>query len=111
MLGSMKRVCAALMLAALFYPLQGRAQDYPTKPITIVVLLAAGTGMDVIVRLYAEQLSQALGKPVVIDNRPGTAGPRRHPDGEDRSGRRLHAARGDQFDHGDPPVAVQADAL
>jgi tripartite-type tricarboxylate transporter receptor subunit TctC len=74
MLGRMTRVCAALMFAALLFQPQARAQDYPNKPITIVVLLAAGTGMDVIVRLYAEQLSQALGKPVLVDNRPGTQG-------------------------------------
>src|SRR5262245_62149571 len=49
------------------------AQTYPTKPITIVVPLAAGTGMDTIVRLYGEQLSQSLGKPVVVENRPGAA--------------------------------------
>src|SRR5262245_10969643 len=49
------------------------AETYPTKPITIVVPLAAGTGMDTIVRLYGEQLSQSLGKPVVVENRPGAA--------------------------------------
>ena len=37
-------------------------------------LLAAGTGLDVTVRLYAEQLSQAFGKPVVVENKPGGAG-------------------------------------
>jgi tripartite-type tricarboxylate transporter receptor subunit TctC len=47
------------------------AQSYPSRPITIILPLAAGTGMDVIVRLYGDQLSQTLGKPVVIDNRPG----------------------------------------
>src|SRR5215475_5588713 len=45
------------------------AQTYPTKSITLVVPLAAGTGMDTIARLYAEQLSHTLGKPLVIDNR------------------------------------------
>jgi tripartite-type tricarboxylate transporter receptor subunit TctC len=49
------------------------AQDYPTRPITIVVPLSAGTGMDVIARLYSEKLSQALGKPVVIENKPGAS--------------------------------------
>ena len=49
------------------------AQDYPTRPITIVVTLAAGTGMDVIARLYADKLSQSLGKPVVIENKPGAS--------------------------------------
>ncbi len=37
-------------------------------------LLAAGTGLDITVRLYAEQLSQAFGKPVVVENKPGSAG-------------------------------------
>src|SRR3954470_10135084 len=49
------------------------AQTYPTKPITLVVPLAAGTGMDTIARLYADQLGQSLGKPVVVDNRPGAS--------------------------------------
>jgi tripartite-type tricarboxylate transporter receptor subunit TctC len=49
------------------------AQDYPARSITIVVPLSAGTGMDVIARLYGEKLSQALGKPVVIENKPGAA--------------------------------------
>jgi tripartite-type tricarboxylate transporter receptor subunit TctC len=49
------------------------AQTYPSKPITIVVPLAAGTGMDSIARLYGEQLAQSLGKSVVVDNRPGAS--------------------------------------
>ena len=54
--------------------LPARAESYPTRPITIVVSLAAGTGMDTLVRIYGEQLSQALGQPVVIENKPGGAG-------------------------------------
>jgi tripartite-type tricarboxylate transporter receptor subunit TctC len=50
------------------------AEGYPARPITIIVSLAAGTGMDTLVRLYGEKLSQSLGQPVVIDNRPGGAG-------------------------------------
>ena len=49
------------------------AQTYPTKPITLVVPLAAGTGMDTIARLYGDQLAHTLGKPIVVDNRPGAA--------------------------------------
>src|SRR5260370_18792215 len=48
-------------------------QSYPSKSITIVVSLAAGTGMDALTRLYADKLSQALGKPVVVENKPGAA--------------------------------------
>jgi tripartite-type tricarboxylate transporter receptor subunit TctC len=50
------------------------AQQYPSKPITVIVSLAAGTGMDTLVRMYGEKLSQALGQPVVIENKPGGAG-------------------------------------
>jgi tripartite-type tricarboxylate transporter receptor subunit TctC len=64
----------AAALAVLALVPQAQAQDYPTRQITIMPLLAAGTGLDVTVRLYAEQLSQAFGKPVVVENKPGSAG-------------------------------------
>jgi tripartite-type tricarboxylate transporter receptor subunit TctC len=62
---------SALAVLALHTPV--RAQNYPSKPITIVVSLAAGSGMDMVTRLYAEKLSQALGKPVIVENKPGAA--------------------------------------
>ena len=65
-------LAVALVMPALRAP--AFAEDYPTKSITIMPLLAAGTGLDVTVRLYAEQLSQAFGKPVVVENKPGSAG-------------------------------------
>jgi tripartite-type tricarboxylate transporter receptor subunit TctC len=46
---------------------------YPNRPVTIIVPLAAGSGMDVLVRLYADRLAQGLGKPVVVENRPGAS--------------------------------------
>ena len=49
------------------------AQDYPSKSVTIVVPLAAGTGMDSVVRIYADELAKSLGKPVVVENQPGAA--------------------------------------
>jgi tripartite-type tricarboxylate transporter receptor subunit TctC len=60
------------LCAALASPAQ--AQPYPSRPITIVVALAAGTGMDIVVRTYADKLSQTLGRPIIIENRPGNAG-------------------------------------
>lgn len=68
-----RRALVALLFtcAGLLSPAQ--AQDYPNKPITIVVPLAAGSGMDSLVRLYADKLSQSLGKTVVVENKPGAA--------------------------------------
>jgi tripartite-type tricarboxylate transporter receptor subunit TctC len=64
---------AALALFAVAPSGGANAQDYPTRPVSIVVPLAAGSGMDSLVRLYAERLGNALGKPVVVENRPGAA--------------------------------------
>ncbi len=50
------------------------AQEFPTKPITLVVPYAAGGGNDVMARLVAEKMSKTLGHQVVIENRPGAGG-------------------------------------
>src|SRR3954449_1454978 len=63
---------AAILVFALICGAPAHAQ-YPNRPVTIIVSLAAGSGMDVLVRLYAERLSQALGKPVIVENRPGAS--------------------------------------
>lgn len=49
----------------------GLAQAWPTKPIRVVVPLTAGSASDVMARIVVEQLSQQLGQPVVVENRPG----------------------------------------
>ncbi len=68
-----RRALLALAAAALFHTGTAFAQTYPSRPITIVVPLAAGSGMDTLVRLYAEKLQASLGQPVVVENRPGAS--------------------------------------
>ena len=64
-----------LALAAVLLGVAGAfAQDYPTRPITLIVPFPAGGGVDVIGRIVAEKLAAALGQPVIIDNRGGAAG-------------------------------------
>src|ERR1700686_3568716 len=47
------------------------AQTYPTRPVRLIVGFAAGGGTDVMARLMGQWLSERLGQPFVIENRPG----------------------------------------
>lgn len=58
---------AASLLAAM--PVT--AQPYPSKPIKLIVPFAAGSGSDILARIISEPLSQALGQPIVVENKPG----------------------------------------
>jgi tripartite-type tricarboxylate transporter receptor subunit TctC len=51
-----------------------RAEEYPSRPVTLIVPFPAGGGVDVVGRIVAQKLAAALGQPVVIDNRGGAAG-------------------------------------
>ena len=66
-------VAGSVALVGLASSVPMQAQSYPTKPVTIIVPLAAGSGVDLVARVYGEQLAKSLGKPVVVENRPGAA--------------------------------------
>jgi len=68
----MKTLVAALAAVAIALP--AAAQDWPSRPVTMVVTFAAGTTPDVVSRLIAPHLEQALGQPVVVENRAGAGG-------------------------------------
>ena len=69
------RLAAVLGAAAWLLPLAAAAQaGYPSKPIRMIVPLAAGSAVDVAARLVAQKMSQALGQPVIVDNQPGASG-------------------------------------
>ena len=65
-------VLAALLIA--LAPATAPAQDYPNRPIRLIVPFAAGGLNDVVARLVGPYLERALGQPVVIDNRPAAGG-------------------------------------
>jgi len=52
-------------------PYAALAQDYPARPVALIVPWAAGGAVDTVARIAAPKLSERLGKPVVIENRPG----------------------------------------
>jgi tripartite-type tricarboxylate transporter receptor subunit TctC len=67
----LKLASAAAALPAL--PRTVRAQTYPTRPVRLVVTVPAGGSPDIIGRLIAQWLSQKLGQPFVVENKPGAS--------------------------------------
>jgi tripartite-type tricarboxylate transporter receptor subunit TctC len=65
----MKKVFAALACAV--FPIWAVAQDYPSKPIKLIVGFPPGGSNDVVARIIGPKLAEALKTPVVIENRPG----------------------------------------
>ncbi|AOY91178.1 ABC transporter substrate-binding protein [Cupriavidus sp. USMAA2-4] len=68
---SLAALGSATLLGA---PRTARAADWPTRPIRLVVPYPAGGSSDIIARLISRHLGEALGQPIVVDNRPGANG-------------------------------------
>ena len=64
-------VAACVLLAVRSTYAEDDAARYPTRPIHIIVGFAAGGGNDVIARIFAQKLSEDLGQPVIVENKPG----------------------------------------
>jgi tripartite-type tricarboxylate transporter receptor subunit TctC len=69
----MARIGLALAAAALA-PAWGWAQTYPSKPIKAIVPFAPGSATDTIGRAFAAKMSEELGQPIIIENKPGVNG-------------------------------------
>jgi tripartite-type tricarboxylate transporter receptor subunit TctC len=65
---------AALLVSGALAAASARAQDYPTRAITLMVPFAAGGGIDASARLQAQRLSEILGVPIVVENNGAAAG-------------------------------------
>ena len=65
---------AALFLLSLVFPLLGYSQDYPVRPVRLLVGFPPGGAMDTIARVIAPRLQESLGQPFVVENRAGAGG-------------------------------------
>lgn len=65
---------ALLALAASILISPALAQSYPTRQVSVICSLGAGTGVDITTRVYSERLAKHFGQPFVVENRPGSAG-------------------------------------
>ena len=69
----MRKTLMMLTLTALIAPV-GAAEQFPTRPIRVIVPYAPGGNVDISARIIAPPLGEALGQTVVVDNRPGAGG-------------------------------------
>src|SRR5688572_5840339 len=61
-------------LAACALTSSASAQSYPSRPITVVMPFAGGSGSDVAARIVFAKMASNMGQPIVVDNKPGAGG-------------------------------------
>ena len=73
---ALRTLCSAtvMLTAAGAAQAQEDPRNYPSKPVRVVIGLAAGGGIDVIARVVAQKMSENMGQPVLVENKPGASG-------------------------------------
>lgn len=71
---SHRALLALLLTAVVGHEAKAQSDSYPVKPVRLLVAYSAGGGTDTVARVFAQKLGEALGKQVIVDNRPGAGG-------------------------------------
>ena len=68
-------LCVAVLLpCGLAWSINTCAQDYPIRPVRLIVASSPGSGVDIVARIVAQRMSEAMGTQMVVDNRAGGGG-------------------------------------
>ncbi|MBV8836210.1 MAG: tripartite tricarboxylate transporter substrate binding protein, partial [Alphaproteobacteria bacterium] len=69
-----RRLALRALGMVLLATLAARADDYPSRPMLVIVPFAGGSASDVVTRILLERMQKTLGQPFVVENRPGAGG-------------------------------------
>ena len=73
-IGGICRTIAAALLVAIGLSVAAVAEDFPSRPLTLIVPFPPGGSTNIVMRIVADKLSELLGQQVVVDNRAGAGG-------------------------------------
>ena len=100
---TMTRRCLTALLAAHLHDRDARADTWPSKPVRVIVPIAAGSAIDIVARAVSQQLAKQFGQPFVVENRPGAGTTTGAAAVAERAARRLYdsVSLGGFDDHAD----------
>jgi tripartite-type tricarboxylate transporter receptor subunit TctC len=71
---SRRKLLRMAAVSALLFPRVALAEDYPVRPVRVVLGLSPGGSVDIVTRIVAQALSEYLGQQFIVENKPGAAG-------------------------------------